>query len=183
MKKLVLMSVLSLICLEQAQAGIFSPKVHTVTSDFDNTTTMSIKAGGLDCKGGMACPMFGFSWHSKLPNKFSIKVQLWDIYRKQYYSIKDLYLNIDGEIIQAQEFPDSTTQYEHDTTATATTSTNLFHLPLDYINKMKNAQSIKTRIVTDKGVFENTLKGAKRKTIAEKHMNLFFEELQKQNKL
>lgn len=178
MKKLILGGLLALVATTPAQA-FFKVKANTTVDDFDGTTRVTITHGALSCQGTQAfsCPMVGFSWASSLPNELFIHAQMADMWTKQYYSIKQLQISVDGDIKTFEGV--GTTDYRHDTVGTY--SNQSFVIPTEMLETLKTNKNIKIRLVTDKGYFHGAFTGGNKQSIAEKHFILFSEELSKQS--
>lgn len=178
MNKLLLGSLLALMVTTPAQAFL-KAKAKTTVDDFDGTTRVSITHGALSCQGSqsLSCPMIGFSWASSLPNELFIHTQMADLWTKQYYSIKQLQISVDGEIKTFDGI--GTTDYRNDSVGTY--SDQGFLVPIELLETFKTNKNIKMRLVTDKGYYNGVFTGGNKQSIAEKHFILFNTELEKQS--
>lgn len=167
----------SLLLFITPSQAFFKAKAQTTIDDFDGSSRVSIRTGGLDCKQSVLCPMIGFGWSSNTADKLIIHGEMFDIWTKQYFNIQKLQININGDIKSFDSI--GVTDFTSD--ASATYSKQGFFLPIEYKEIFKNEKNIKMRLVTDKGSFDGAFTGGKRPSVAEKNFTLFVEELAKQN--
>lgn len=156
MKKLLLA-----LLLVSGMAHALEPKI--AKDDFDGATRVWIAPHGLDCGGTMSCFSIGARWTSNEKDAAVLELQTLNV---GYVGVEGVKLNIDGQVLDLK--PLGETKYNKPDTSLPPrlwemlrTSTRDFLIPLELVQVMLDAKSVKVRVITRDGFIDGTLRGGK----------------------
>lgn len=167
-------AVLALLLLLSDTAA--AARAHMATDDFDGATRVWIDPHGLDCGWQMVCASVGARWTSKAPEAAVVTAELLN----EYASVTALHLNIDGTIVELQ--PTSTpTRFEGRGGARGApamrTSGRDFVVPMQMLQDILAANSVKVRVNTSDGFVDGTMADGRRKSKAAAALARFWAKL------
>lgn len=131
---------------------------QTNVSSFDGTTSVTIQPHAIACSS-MVCGLTGFTWNDKKPNNASTMVSIMSPkLGGDYHSIKSVRLNIDGQIINLEPFPQSTTDFSSDDMYKK--SSRMYSTPLPLLESIKDSTNTKMQIIADGILIEEEFKNS-----------------------
>lgn len=157
MKKLLLA-----LLLVSGMSHALEPKI--AKDDFDGATRVWITPHGLDCGWAMSCAAFGARWTSNDKDAAVLELQTLNV---GYVGVEGVKLNIDGRVLDLR--PLGETKYNKPDAGTPPqlwealrTSSRDFLIPLDLVQVMLDAESVKVRVLTRDGFLDAALIGGKK---------------------
>ena len=148
--------------LASGMAHGLEPKI--AKDDFDGATRVWITPHGLDCGGAMSCFALGARWTSNEKDAAVLELQTLNV---GYVGVEGIKLNIDGQMVELKPFGE--TKYNSPDSGLSPqlremlrTSTRDFLMPLELVQVVLDAKSVKVRVMTRDGFIDGTLSGGKK---------------------